>query len=77
MAEDSNTSLLKHIQSLERQGHMSRCTDPKVAPSVVQSLPEEQMKFLLNAAVDDLPLCTFGGRGLTPSATKTNHSYMC
>ena len=58
VAEDTNISLLEHMQSLERQGHMSRCTDLKVAPvwaSVVQSLPEEQMKFSLNAAVDVLP----------------------
>ena len=43
---------------LERQGHMSRCTDPKCAlvwSTVVKSLPEEQMKFSLNAAVDVLP----------------------
>ena len=58
VVDDVNTSLLQHMQSLERQGHMSRCTDPKCAlvwSTVVQSLPEEQMKFSLNAAVDVLP----------------------
>ena len=45
VAEDTNISLLEHMHSMERQGHMSRCTDPKVAPvwsSAVQSLPEEE-----------------------------------
>ena len=37
---------------------MSRCTAPKAASiwsAVVQTLPDEQMKFALNAAVDILP----------------------
>ena len=58
VVDDANTSLLQHMQSLERQGLMSRCTDPKCAlvwSTVVQSLPEEQMKFSLNAVVDVLP----------------------
>ena len=46
------------MKSLERQGHMSRCTAPKATliwSTVVQALPDEQMKFALNAAVDILP----------------------
>ena len=31
VVDDANTSLLQHMQSLERQGLMSRCTDPKCA----------------------------------------------
>jgi hypothetical protein len=58
VSEEVNSSLLDHLQSLEKQGQMSRCTSPSCAPvwsRVVQALPEEQMKFALNAAVDDLP----------------------
>ena len=56
--KEVNSSLLDHLQSLERQGQMSRCTSPSCAPvwsRVVQTLPEEQMKFSLNAAVGVLP----------------------
>ena len=52
--------------------------------TVVQSLPEEQMKFSLNAAVDELcttmQICTCGRRGtILPahSVTTTNPSCMC
>ena len=58
VVEDINTTLLDHWQSLERQGHMSRCLDQECAcvwAEVVKSLPEEQMKFALNAALDVLP----------------------
>ena len=50
--DDVNTS------SLKRQGQMSRCTSPQGASAwstAVQSLPDEQMKFALNTAVDVLP----------------------
>ena len=56
--DDTNTSFLEGLQNLKKQGQMSRCTAPKCAlvwATVVQSLPEEQMKFALNAAVDVLP----------------------
>ena len=58
VAEDTNTGLLNHWQSLERQGQMSRCMDEECASVwavVVKALPEEQMKFALNAALDVLP----------------------
>ena len=44
VAEEANSTLLNNLQSLERQGHMSRSTDPKCASVwalTVQSLPEE------------------------------------
>ena len=44
VAEDTNTGLLNHWQSLERQGHMSRCMD--------QDCP---IVWSLNAALDMLP----------------------
>ena len=56
--DDINTSLLDNLHSLERQGQLSRSTRPECAlpwARAVQSLPEEQMKFALNAAVDVLP----------------------
>ena len=58
VAEEVNSASLDHWHSLERQGHMGRCMDlecAKVWATVVKSLPEEQMKFALNAAVDTLP----------------------
>ena len=58
VAEEVNSASLDHWNSLERQGHMSRCMDiqcAKVWAVVVESLPEEQMKFSLNAALDVLP----------------------
>jgi hypothetical protein len=58
VAEEVNTSHLDHLQSLERQGQLSRCTYPSCAPiwsQAVQALPEDQLKFAINAAVDVLP----------------------
>ena len=58
VAEEVNSASLDHWNSLERQGHMSRCMDiqcAKVWAVVVESLPEEQMKYSLNAALDVLP----------------------
>ena len=58
VAEKTNSGLLDHWQSLERQGHMSRCMDQECAhvwAAVVKALPEEQMKFALNATLDVLP----------------------
>ena len=54
VAEEVNSASLDHWNSLERQGHMSRCMDiqcAKVWAVVVESLPEEQ----INAALDVLP----------------------
>ena len=56
--DDVNTSILESLHSLKRRGQMSRCTSPQGASAwstAVQSLPDEQMKFALNAAVDVLP----------------------
>ena len=56
-----NSASLEHWNSLERQGHMSRCMEiqcAKVWAVVVESLPDEQMKFALNAALDVLPHTT-------------------
>ena len=58
MAEETNSGLLDHWQSLERQGKMSRCMDQECAhvwAVLVKALLEEQMKFALNAALDVLP----------------------
>ena len=58
VSEEVNTSTLESLHSLERQGQMSRCASPRGAAAwatAVQSLPEEPMKFALNAAVDVLP----------------------
>ena len=58
VAEETNSGLLDHWQCLERQGQMSRCMDQECAHvwvAVVKALPEEQMKFSLNAALDVLP----------------------
>ena len=83
VVDDANTSLLDHMQSLERQRHMSRCTDPKCAlvwSTVVQSLPEEQMKFSLLMYYHTIQICTCGRRGkILPahSVTTTNPSCTC
>ena len=56
--DEINTYILDSLHNLERQGQMSRCSSPECASiwsKVVQSVPEEQMKFALNAAVDVLP----------------------
>ena len=56
--EDDDCSLLETLQGLDRQGQLSRCTDPKCAPlwaKVVQRLPDDTLKFAVNAAVDCLP----------------------
>ena len=58
VAEESNTALLDHWKSLEWQGQMRRCLPQqctRVWSDVIKSLPEEQMKFALNAALDVLP----------------------
>ena len=56
--EDDNSALLENLQRLEQQGQMSRCTDTRCAPvwaGVVRELPDQIMKFSINAAVDSLP----------------------
>ena len=58
VAEETNSGLLDHWQSLEQQGQMSRCLDQECAhvwAAVVKALPEEQMKYALNAALNVLP----------------------
>ena len=57
-ADDSNCIRLEKLQILESQRQLSRCLDVRCAwvwSVVVQSLPEEQMKFALNAALDVFP----------------------
>ena len=56
LSEEANSSRLDNLQSLERQGQLSRCTSPSCAPiwsRAVLALPEDQLKFAINAAVDD------------------------
>ena len=56
--EEVNSSDLDCLQSLERQGQLSRCTSPSCAPiwsRAVLALPEDHFKFAINAAVDVLP----------------------
>ena len=58
VVEEVNSSCLNHLQSLKRQGQLSRCTSPSCAlicSRVVQSLADEQLKFAINTAVDVLP----------------------
>ena len=58
VVDDSNSVRLEKQQRLVSQGQLSRCLDVRCArvwSVVVQSLPEEQMKFALNAALDILP----------------------
>ena len=58
VAEETNSGLLDHWQSLEQQGQMSRCMDQECAhvwAVLVKALLEEQIKFALNAALDVLP----------------------
>ena len=56
--ESDNVARLDQLKSLERQGQMLRATTPDTATiwaKAIQSLPQEQTKFALNAAVDTLP----------------------
>ena len=59
------------LKSLEKQGHMMREVTPDGAyiwSKAVQTLPAEQMKFVLNSAVDMLPHTTYGRRNqMTPA----------
>ena len=58
VSEEVNSSRLDNLQGLERQGQLSRCTSPSYAPiwsRAVLALPEDQLKFAINAAVDVLP----------------------
>ena len=53
VADDANCVLDEKLHSLWKQGELSRCMDVRcgrVSFVMVQSLPEEQMKFSLNAA---------------------------
>ena len=56
--ESDNAARLDQLKNLERQGQMLRATTPDTATiwaKAIQSLPQEQTKFALNAAVDTLP----------------------
>ena len=58
VTEEVNSSHFDNLQSLERQGQLSRCTNPSCAPiwsRAVLALPEDQLKFAINAAGDVLP----------------------
>lgn len=53
--EDSH--LLVSLQSLEKQGHMSRCSSPdgaNVWAKALEGVKDEHLKFALNSAVDTL-----------------------
>ena len=57
VADDSNSVRLEKLQRLDSQGQLTGCLDVRCArvwSVLVQSLPEEQMKFALNAALDVL-----------------------
>ena len=74
VAEEANSTLLNNLQSLERQGHMSRSTDPKCASVwslTVQSLPEEQMSSPSTqqwTCYHTMPTSTSGTKGRTQHA---------
>ena len=54
VADAANCVLEEKLHSLGKQGELSKCMDVtygRVWSVVVQSLPEEQMKFCLNAAL--------------------------
>ena len=56
--ENDNESRAAGLHSLERQGHMMRaCSTESVSiwAKVVQALPPDQLRFILNATVDTLP----------------------
>ena len=58
VTEGVNSFRFDNLQSLERQGQLSRRTDPSCAPiwsRGVLALPDNQLKFAINAAVDVLP----------------------
>ena len=58
VSEEDDESRRKHLVSLEKQGQMLGSVTTDLASlwcSAVQSLPDEQRKFILNAAVDTLP----------------------
>ena len=85
VTEEVNSSCFDNLQSLERQGQLSRCTNPSCAPiwsRAVLALPEDQLKFAINAAVDVLPhnanlyLCKKGRIHHVLSATRTSHYCM-
>ena len=78
--DDTNTSFLEGLQNLKKQGQMSRFTAPKCAlvwATVVQSLPEEKMKFALNAGYHTMPTYISGRKGKTPIACSASQTYMC
>ena len=55
VTEEVNSSCFDNLLSLERQGQLSRCTNPSCAPIWSRALPEDQLRFTINAAVNVLP----------------------
>lgn len=58
VVEEANEEILDRLLSLEKEGQMYRNTSSDAAKlwgSVLVHLPDEQMKFALNSAVDTLP----------------------
>jgi hypothetical protein len=55
VTEEVNSSRLDNLQSLERQGQLSRPSCAPIWSRAVLALPEDQLKFAINAAVDVLP----------------------
>ena len=82
VTDEANKNLLDNLQSLVKQGHISRSTDSKstsVWSETVQSLSGKQMIFSLNAAVDTLPHNANLYLWITPhvhSVVNTNLSFM-
>ena len=58
VTQEDNAARLDHLTSLEKQGQMIKGTTANPATiwaKTIQALPQQQMKFALNAALDTLP----------------------
>ena len=58
VSDEDEETRLHNLQSLPRQGHLIRSSNPNTATcwaEAVQSLPDEPFKFILSAAHDTLP----------------------
>ena len=56
--QQDEDEMLQGLRELDKQGHMSRCTDPEGAQvwaEAVEGMVDEHVKFALNSAVDTLP----------------------
>ena len=56
--QQDQDEMLQGLRELDKQGHMSRCTDPEGAQvwaEAVEGMVDENVKFALNSAVDTLP----------------------